>query len=297
MRIVFWCFLWILPVWFWAAPGFAEGTPPSLLLIRHGGAEESLDSPTLLGMASEMVSQDPNFSGEPPARFRGVLLSTLLDALEERESSLILLCEDQYMAHFDTDFVREQGAMLAWEQDGKPISRHRGGPLKVVFRKSGLHPSANAWYVQALIPGKTGDIPLRVVKGKKTWAFSQDAVLQAPGRSREMLPPIPKGYRHLSVYPSKKAVEGFVLADLLGSLELSWETLVLRPFVGRELRLTRGEVENMDFFLFSRKGGNLLRSSCGGPWALWAPVHLHPELAGRLPNPDALFFVREILVE
>jgi hypothetical protein len=279
---------------FWASLVHGE-TQPSLVRVQAAGVPEALDPSFLKSMALEVVSKDLNFPGDGAGTFEGVLLARLMG----EEESITLLSDDQYLVHLDADFVKKMGAMLVWSQNGLPIPRHRGGPQKLVFAAyEGLHPSLNAWYVTAFATGNSADgRALRLVQGEKVLLVAGKEALGPQGRIREMQPSVPKGYRQIAAFPGRQPVAGFVLEDLLKSRDLSWETLVLKSLAGRDLRLKRSEVEGRDLFLISYKNQSPLSLPCGGPWALWVPVLKYPDLGEKLPNPDGLFFVYEILVE
>lgn len=269
---------------------------PEITVLAFQKEKISFVNTDLSVRVSEIASLDPNFPGNELRTFQGAFIGDLVGKDVE---SVTLLSEDQYMAFFPMDFVREKGGLLAWSENGRPISRARGGPLKVIFeKKEKLHPSVNAWYVRALVPGKGQGVPLRLMKGDAVYPVSGDGVSESGMVFRHMLVPVPKGYRHTSPgHVGKQELRGFIVEDLLKSKGLSFDALTFKALAGRDLRLERNEVEGKEIFLFSHKDGVPLSVPCGGPWFLWVPPQQYPQLAERLPNPDTLFFIHEIVLE
>ncbi|TYT76090.1 hypothetical protein [Desulfobotulus mexicanus] len=275
---------------------FSAEKGPEITVLEFHKEKISFVSKALSARTSEIKSLDPNFPGNTLHSFHGAFIG---DLVSKDVENLTLLSADQYMAFFPMDFIREKGAMLAWSENGRGIPRTRGGPLKLIFeKKDSLHPSANAWYVTALIPGKGQGVPLRLVKGDVVHLVSGEEYLEPGAVLLDMLVPVPKGYRHTPLGSvGKQEVRGFIVEDLLKRKGLSFDTMILKSLAGRDLHLERRDIEGKEIFLFSHKDGVPLSVPCGGPWFLWVPPQQYPQLAEKLPNPDSLFFIHEIVLE
>ncbi|MCW7754731.1 molybdopterin-dependent oxidoreductase [Desulfobotulus sp. H1] len=271
----------------------AEG--PELFVMGPDHSLVRLDASVLKAKASELYSQDRNFPSPEPVLFEGVFI---VDLIGEAEGSVTLLSEDQYVASFPMGVLADSMAMLAWNENGRPIPRHRGGPLKIVFgNAANLHPSANAWYVKVLLSDRGQDLPLRMIRGPETHIFLGGQMPDNQRIAKQLLPPVPKGYRYDTERPRRQFLRGFILGDFLKDRYGAFTGVTLRSLSGQELRLVSSDIEGKDLFFFGLNEEGPLGVSRGGPWMLWVPVLKYPQLAVRLPNPDTLFFIYEMIVE
>ncbi|WP_069300099.1 molybdopterin-dependent oxidoreductase [Neptunicoccus sediminis] len=65
--------------------------------------------------------------------FKGVLLSTLLDALGSDGSVISAIAANDYLVSIPIDDETFEGALVAYELNGKKMSRREKGPLWIVY--------------------------------------------------------------------------------------------------------------------------------------------------------------------
>ena len=65
--------------------------------------------------------------------FTGVPLAVLLDSLGTSGSTVDAWAINDYLAEFELDALEQDVPIIAYEMDGKPMSRREKGPLWIVY--------------------------------------------------------------------------------------------------------------------------------------------------------------------
>ena len=133
-----------------SADGIAAGDPipepgSKPVLTIKGAITESnsangveLDVETLAEMPSTDADVYEPFIKED-VTFTGVMLDDLLEivGMESGAGSVFMQALDDYSMELSITDVSEAGAMVAIEEDGKPIKIRHGGPARIVFLTDG----------------------------------------------------------------------------------------------------------------------------------------------------------------
>lgn len=80
----------------------------------------------------DLTVKYPNWPGEP-IRFRGALMSAILDKVDARGSTVRVQALDGYAVEFDVDTLRNGDFILATESEGQPLAVGARGPAWLVF--------------------------------------------------------------------------------------------------------------------------------------------------------------------
>ncbi len=65
--------------------------------------------------------------------FTGIWMHTLLKMFDAFEAEIELLATNDYWIRLDTDTITSSSALLAYEQNGSPLSPRKYGPLWIVY--------------------------------------------------------------------------------------------------------------------------------------------------------------------
>jgi len=234
--------------------------------------------------------------------FRGVRLSTLLDALgaPADAQTVTLACADGYRVEVAVADARAAEIILAIEADGRPIPRHMGGPVYAVYPidddpriKAAYTHERWAFYVTHVVVGT--DAPRLRVAGKDLDAAAIAAIPQTAietnlayrlGWSRE--PTTVKGRRLRDVF----AAAGRPLAHddvvhVLGKVPVDRDAKAPHRIHGRDAL-------GHDILVVERTGavGTRVPASRGGPLMIAFPA----ALAGVYGPAEWVGFVEQLEV-
>ncbi|WP_180137219.1 molybdopterin-dependent oxidoreductase [Desulfoluna butyratoxydans] len=245
-------------------------------------------------------SGDPNFDSGGPSSFTGVPLGRILNQAGVTDmAGVTLIGHDQYTVYLPAEVVSKPGVIIVSDQDGKPLSRYLGGPLKLLFPPGmGMHQSAYCWYVDTLVPDYLDNPEVKVsVNGKtKTYTLSGlDALLP---EHRTLYLSIPLGYRwDLPKLNQPCRVTAVPLAALFDGEDVTGRELTLTPFAGKSITLPVAPLLSCDVMLVYRINDQPIHPALGGPFSVYFPVMSCGELQRVAPETASLFFLHEISVD
>lgn len=108
----------------------ATGTP--ILEITHGEDRYSLDINALQDLPATSFQTSTIWTVDLQS-FRGVRLADLLDRLEITDGIAILTAANDYQISIDIDDIEPDGALIAYERNGAPMTLRDKGPLWLVY--------------------------------------------------------------------------------------------------------------------------------------------------------------------
>ncbi|MWB77284.1 molybdopterin-dependent oxidoreductase [Pseudooceanicola sp. 216_PA32_1] len=126
----------ILAILCLALPGWADlprASGPVILTITKNGEETAaLDRQGLEGLPVSDFTTTTIWT-DGPQTFRGVRLAALLERLEVRDGTLSLVAANGYAIRIAVADIRPDGALLAYQRNGAPMSLRDKGPLWLVY--------------------------------------------------------------------------------------------------------------------------------------------------------------------
>ncbi len=242
---------------------------------------------------------DPIFSKDGPQQFSGMPFEDLPQVLQLEqpfEGDLTMLANDGYSTHEPfTDLVRA-GALLAFEQNGEPISPRRGGPVKVMStseRDVGLY----TWYVKMLLFGHIDLVSsVEVQQGDATQAWSREQMLRASRSTLNRVLPIPRGVRKGVMVPNENTEIGVVPLSQLLPETAQGRPLRLRSSLGLEMVIPAESDRDQLLVAYSLEGNSIPETFGGGFIVLPAQTGSNESLL--FPNKlEAFFHLESIQVQ
>ena len=108
----------------------ATGTP--LLTIRSAGTEIALDAEGLRELPAATFVTGTIWT-EGPQTFTGIRMTELLDRLHVTGGTMILTAANDYQITIPVESFTPDGALLAYERNGTPMTLRDKGPLWLVY--------------------------------------------------------------------------------------------------------------------------------------------------------------------
>jgi|GEM_PF-1137097 len=255
----------------------------------------TLDLSDVMPWARRLNALDPNFPEDGKQVFTGVKLTRVLElAGLDNDHSLTVIGSDQYVGYLTP--ARVARGMLVWEAEGRPVSKFRGGPLKLMFPGgAGVHSSCYTWYVTALVQGSPGapDLTVTVRDNQHKYSISDLVAKSEPLPAH--LVSIAQGCRNaFAPRDLDQPARSVSLTRLTGDLSRAG-SLELVPYYGPVVRL-KPEALAVDARIIVRYGDQDLHPALGGPYTVVFPVEARPELKGLVPESGAFFFLKTIKV-
>jgi hypothetical protein len=131
----------------------ATGTPVVTLRGRlNGGRPLRVDLASLDALPSRRLTVLEPFV-KKTVRFEGVGFTDLLDAAGATGTSVTVHALDDYEVTFRSAVLRDEGALLATQADGRPIGLDDGGPVRLVFpasSKTGQDTDLWVWSIDSM---------------------------------------------------------------------------------------------------------------------------------------------------
>ncbi len=241
---------------------------------------------------------DPIFAKDGPQQFGGIPIAKLpeLLGLTEFEGDVTMLANDGYSTHEPLEDLIQAGALLAFEQNGKPISPRRGGPLKVVSEQNrdiGLY----TWYVERVLFGHLDLVPaVQVQQGDAVEEWSRERLMRAPQAKLARVLPIPRGVRKGVMVPNESTDVGVVALHHLVPHRPANQSLELHSTLGSSLLLPP-ETDLSQVLVAYSLEGNPIPETFGGGFVV-LPVQPATATAALFPNKlEAFFHLESIRVK
>lgn len=235
----------------------------------------------------EIKTIEPHNTEDPGAikTFKGIAISTLLNksGIAADVKEVTFLSSDNYRVTLELEDLRNYPILLAWDRDGKPLTRSQGGPLYLVFPYSDYPELSTkyfnaywAFYVTDLIVGNES-VNLKV-DSKRFNVSNQNFDLSDLDDLPQTTIEEPVGYK-IGWPAGKIKFKGVRLRDLLAktNLNLSDQSKVVvkgKSSVSSDrsepVRLPASEVTNCDIILATKWGEQEqpIPSKMGGPLTL-----------------------------
>lgn len=133
LRVVVSALLLLLtPVASLALDALPSGDGPALLTIRANGAEHVLDAAALRALPAETIETETIWT-EGKQTFTGVRMTEILDRLGVTDGTLTLIAVNDYRISIDVDDFTPDGALLAYDRNGAPMTLRDKGPVWMVY--------------------------------------------------------------------------------------------------------------------------------------------------------------------
>ncbi|EAQ01078.1 hypothetical protein OB2597_03534 [Pseudooceanicola batsensis HTCC2597] len=121
----------------WSAMALAdEGLPPvhgdPLLTVTVPDRTMMLDAEGIRALPADEFTTTTIWT-EGPQTFRGLRVTDLLDRLGVREGTLELTAANGYRILIPVEKFRPDGALIAYERNGRPMTLRDKGPLWMVY--------------------------------------------------------------------------------------------------------------------------------------------------------------------
>ncbi|WP_375172852.1 molybdopterin-dependent oxidoreductase [Pseudooceanicola sp.] len=122
----------LAPLATWALDRLPQGEGPTVLTIRAHGAEHALDATALRALpADSFVTETIWTEGEQA--FTGVRMTELLNRLDIHSGQITLVAANDYQIRIDVEDFTPDGALLAYERNGAPMTLRDKGPVWLVY--------------------------------------------------------------------------------------------------------------------------------------------------------------------
>ncbi|MCF6246153.1 MAG: hypothetical protein L3J69_02205 [Desulfobacula sp.] len=250
--------------------------------------------------AVSFKATDPNFKTDGRVSFTGISIKRLFSlAGQPLQDGVTLIARDQYVGFIPSDKLGKMAPHLVWQLNGQPISKLKGGPLKIVYPDdSGVHGPCYVWYVDTLISGRMQPFSFQwSYKGKVNWFNIEDTRINVETLDHELFS-IPAGckadMRNNGILGQVKAIS---MKDLIGPVIFeNANRVTLVPFSGMPIKLSKAALQYPIYITVS-SGGKPLHPAFGGPFSVIFPVEQYPKLFTIVPESGALFFLQQIRVE
>jgi hypothetical protein len=133
LRVVVSALLLLLtPVASLALDALPSGDGPAVLAIRANGAEHVLDAAALRALPAETIETETIWT-EGKQTFTGVRMTEILDRLGITDGTLTLIAVNDYRISIDVDDFTRDGALLAYDRNGAPMTLRDKGPVWMVY--------------------------------------------------------------------------------------------------------------------------------------------------------------------
>ncbi len=133
LRVVVSALLLLLtPVASLALDALPSGDGPAVLTIRANGAEHVLDAAALRALPAETIETETIWT-EGKQTFTGVRMTEILDRLGITDGTLTLVAVNDYRISIDVDDFTPDGALLAYDRNGAPMTLRDKGPVWMVY--------------------------------------------------------------------------------------------------------------------------------------------------------------------
>lgn len=243
---------------------------------------------------------DPNFIKDGQTAFTGIRLKKIFElAGIDLKSGITMIGQDQYVGFLPKEKVEQAVPHLVWEIDGKPISRLKGGLLKIVYPDAAnIHGSCYIWYVDALVSGRIEPAAFELnVKNSRHYVRLDDLagdmqtidhrMFSAPAGCRIGLKP-PDGTEKIQAVPLKRLLESVKTE--------TFRQVTLVTFAGSPIKLA-GNALDYPIYILMNRNGQPVHPAFGGPFSVIFPVEKFPALASVAPESGALFFLESIRID
>lgn len=115
------------------APLAAQAQDSPILTITHEDAVTSLTLEELTDMAEARSFTTSTIWTEGPQTFEGVPLAALLETLEISAPTIVAQAINDYAVEIPLEEITQEAPLVAYQQNGQPMSRRDKGPLWLVY--------------------------------------------------------------------------------------------------------------------------------------------------------------------
>jgi len=237
--------------------------------------------------AIEYKATDPGFLEDGERVFRGIPLESILQLAGAGEiSGVTFIANNAYVTYETLSKIKSHEVMIAFEMDGKPIKKKRGGPFKVMYKQE-VDQGFYNWYIHTVLLGTSLSPTLNLKYNNTTRVLTLKDLERLPQTRTIEAPPTPRGFGRTEL-PKKIEVRAVLVQDLL-SLYPEVSNVTFTSLVGSELTVRRDNPEFFSLRILSHFNQTVIDSANGGPYILYFSETIQPN--------GTLFFLTEIQIE